>query len=309
MKRDLTKVDISKLERFSELPYLYSDAVAMYYGLDDMGKTSPEDIAVELNDIFEINVTSNVVEHIICEALEMLDFRGDLSISDSERVITIDSPDTDHIRLCTDMQRKYECKAVYAVNVDAEDKDKEKPLKKLILVALNEQGLRKIDSIMKSGFKNSDGIYVRNYSEILKGRKDSYLIGQVVNWKYFLNRRNNLADELKFELMIRDDFKDADFVVFPRLKEIYYETNPEVLIYNDESMAYDARDYEKAREAAAVAAIMLEKRDIIPMADLDTLLTIPSDILDYIYFGEEARRAVVLNPASIADKVDCPKIE
>lgn len=306
MKRDLTKADISKLERFSELPYLYSDAVAMYYGLDDMGKTSLEDIAVELNDIFEINVTPNVVEHIICEALEMLDFRGDLSISDSERVITIDSPDSDHIRICTDMQRKYECKAVYAVNVDAEDK--EKPVKKLILVALNEQGLRKIDSIMKTGYKNPDGIYVRNYSEILKGRKDSYLIGQAVNWKYFLNRRNDLEDELKFEMMIREDFKDADFVVFPRLKELYYEINPEVLIYKDESMAYDAKDFEKAREAAAVAAIMLEKRDIVPMADLDTLLTLPSDILDYIYFCDEARRAVVLNPASIADKADCPKI-
>lgn len=73
-------------------------------------------------------------------------------------------------------------------------------------------------------------------------------------------------------------------------------------------MAYDAKDFEKAREAAAVAAIMLEKRDIVPMADLDTLLTLPSDILDYIYFCDEARRAVVLNPASIADKADCPKI-
>ena len=309
MKKDLEKVDISKLnEKLVNLPYIFSDVLAMYYGLDDMGRTSLEEIVDVIKDTFNIVLTPEVVEHIIEEALEMVDYQGDLNIYDSERVITIDSPDSKDIRINLDMQLEYGCRAVYAVTVDAEDKmDLSAGVKRLTLVALNEQGLRKIDSIMQTGYNNADGIYVRDYAQILADRKDSYLIGQEVNWQYFLNRSYLLSeDELKFEISIRDRFKDADFAIFPRLRYLYYSTNPDVLTYNDETLAYTASDFQKAREAAAVAAIILEKRNIIPTAGLDSLLSIQSDILDYIYFEDEAKRAVIINPASIADKADYP---
>ena len=207
------------------------------------------------------------------------------------------------------MQLEYGCRAVYSVTVDVEDKaDMTAGVKKLTLVALNEQGLRKIDYIMQTGYINADGIYVRDYAQIIAGRNDSYLVGQEVNWQYFLNRRYMLSeDELKFETTVKDKFKDADFVVFPRLRELYYATNPDILVYNDETLEYTASDFQKARESAAVAAIMLEKRNIIPTAGLETLLSVSSDILDYIYFGDEAKRVAILNSALIADKADYPK--
>ena len=74
-----------------------------------------------------------------------------------------------------------------------------------------------------------------------------------------------------------------------------------------ETLEYTASDFQKARESAAVAAIMLEKRNIIPTAGLETLLSVSSDILDYIYFGDEAKRVAILNSALIADKADYPK--
>ena len=52
--------------------------------------------------------------------------------------------------------------------------------------------------------------------------------------------------------------------------------------------------------------VIWEKRDIIPTAGLETLLSSPSDILDYIYFEDDAKRTVILNPARIADKADYP---
>ena len=309
MKKDLEKVDISKLnEKLVNLPYIFSDVLAMYYGLDDMGRTSLEEIVDVIKDTFNIELTPEVVEHILEEALEMIDYPGDLNIYDSERVITIDSPDSRDIRINLDMQLEYGCRAVYAVTVDAEDKmDLSAGVKRLTLVALNEQGLREIDSIIQTGYTNADGIYVRDYAQIIAERKDSFLIGQEVNWQYFLNRSYLLSeDELKYEITIKDKFKDADFVVFPRLRELYYSTNPDSSIYDDESLAYTASDFQKAREAAAVAAVMLEKRDIIPTAGLETLLSSPSDILDYIYFEDDAKRTVILNPARIADKADYP---
>lgn len=308
MKKDFEKVDTSKLnEKLSVIPYIYSDVLAMYYGLDDMGKSNPEDIADEINDIFKINLSKETVIYILGEAIEMADYNGDLDIFDSQRVITIDFPNPDNIRSSKNMQKEYGCRAVYAVTVDAEDKsDLASGVKKVTMMALNEQGLRKIDSIMKSGYKNPDGIYVRDYAQIIKDRKDAYLIGLKANWQYFLNRRFLLSeDELKFELTIRDKFKDADFVIFPRLRDLFFAANPDVRIFDDESLAYTPKDYEAARNSAAVAAVMLEKRDIIPIAGLDTLLSLPSDILDYIYLGEEeARFAVVSNPTIIADKTD-----
>ena len=77
------------------------------------------------------------------------------------------------------------------------------------------------------------------------------------------------------------------------------------IIYDDEDPGYSLDDYQQAEYAAAVAAVMLEKRGTIPVAGLDTLLTSKASVFDYIYLDEEgAMYAAVIDPAFLADKAE-----
>ncbi|MCR4686463.1 MAG: hypothetical protein K5659_02750 [Lachnospiraceae bacterium] len=296
-------------EKLYTLPFLYTDVLCMYYGLlDEEVELSLEEIAEELDATYGLKISSlAVIEHMVEQGLEMINYHGDAEIADADRVIVIDLPREDKIKSALAMRDEYECKAVYAVSIDCEDKDNPKRgVLDVTLMALNEQGLRKIDEIMGTGYKNKDDIYVRDFRNIVENKDDSYLVGIKVNWKFFLNRTHIFnVDELKYEVEVLDYFEGADMAILPPLGEIYYATSHESLIFDDDSLGYTLDDYINAENAAAVAAIYLEKRDILPIAGLDTLLLTKSRVLDYIYLDEEgAMYAAALDPAYIAGKAE-----
>ena len=296
-------------EKLYTLPFFFTDVLCMYFGLLDEEEPLPlDEILAEVNETYNIKLSStDVIEHIVDQGLQMINYHGDAEISDSERVVVIDLPREDRIKAALGMRDKYECKAVYATSVDAEDKDNPaRGVLDVTLMALNEQGLRKIDALMSTGRKNEDGIVVKDFTEIVEGKKDSYLVGINVNWSYFLYRALLFKnDELKFEVEVLDKFKGADFAILPPLGEIFFTSSSEPLIYEDEDLGYSVDDYVQAESAAAVAAVMLEKKGILPIAGLDTLLSSKSNVYDYIYLDEEgAMYAAALDPSYLADKAD-----
>lgn len=309
----INNIDTLKLEeKLDILPPIFADALVYYYGLDGEEAMSMEEIMAKLNEDYYAKLDIAKTEQLIKDAVEMTDYHGDLAIKDSERVIMIHSPKAQDIKISLDMQKEYGCKSVFAVTIETEDKSHpEKGIIIVTLMALNEKGLRKINDIMGTGYRNDLGVYVRDYEEIIANKKDNYLVGITTGWRYFFGKRYLARDdEPKYEIEIRDKYKDADFCIMPTMSELYTETSPEVIIFSDESLDYSKEDIILAKSAAAVGAVYMEKHGCLPVGSLDTFTFDPQDVNEYIYLDEEgAMYAAALDPSYIADKAEAINIE